>query len=370
MEEISSQFIAPEDLQGFEIDREWYHESKDYGGPIEGLKVAISVMTKLGVRGGFVKKAESCGNTSVAMGVAERFFKKYFMYGWLKVVVINSGSGGDKTYVYGYSLSDHRTFLIEEDRPKKDDPVVSPQFTNWGIDGLDYKLKSNSQTVEEACARRVSSLQKYKDLPIIGVITGPLRVAYFKSSIETQIQMDKTMRSNYFGNLLKNDDKSPVFISQEEEGYYEQVGTCAMYDNLKKIGVADVSIVAVLGIGGSSSQFTALNQKGETITSIEFPVGMRNETEENKLSQLPLVILERLEETQFFEMIDAMKSSGENPLIGFKSGCVLLLDEFPQKMKALVEHRKYLPHHRRAKKLKAFISDIDPVCLHISEEVD
>jgi hypothetical protein len=336
-------------------------------GPKQSLRLGIEILNKLQVGAAFVKttyddtitpSTRNCGNTSVCQSVANEYFTnlkattKCDENTELQVKIVNSGSGGDKIYIYGHVPSESITYVLDEVRTERDYPIASPHLLQIG----GYSPK-NPVPVQELQRRSHLLLEKsYPDIPTIVLITGPLRVHYFKASEEEQKLIYFTLRDQ----LFTGKNVHPVgqyFITQEEEALYELKSTCNMYNNLSKRGwLEPIKIIGAIGIGGSSSQLSVFvpnvnhdsDFEEEEIFTVCFPFGMSNPEELNKF---PQYAHEKLQEIGFLQTLEEYSRQGISCAFAMKSGTALLFDNFPKVLEAANSHKQVLEEVKKFKEL-------------------
>ncbi len=328
-------------------------------GPKQGLRIGCKILELLKVGGAFIKtsydtpETKNCGNTSVAQSVADSYFANLKATQEcdedieLQVKIVNSGSNGDKIYIYGHIPSENITYILDEVRTDKDDPIASPHLLKVGT----YCPK-NPVPVEELRERSKLLLEKsYPNLTTLILITGPLRVHFFKSDESEQKYIYSVMRDQLF--CGKN--MHPIgqyFITQEEEALYELKSTCNMYSNLTKRGLLKpIKIIGAIGIGGSSSQLSIFvprvpfeesdeesdeESEKEKIYTICFPYGMSNPKE---LKKFPQYAYEKLKEIEFLQTLEDYSKQGLQVAFAMKSGTALLFDNFQHVLQAANLHK-------------------------------
>lgn len=311
--------------------------SAKHGPVAKALQVGLKVGELLDVDLGCIKQADGCGNTSVAMGVAEQYFIHHPNCHVLGVV--NSGSQGDKLYVYG--RKDNITFVMEEVRGKENRSSVQQSF--WAsLPKFTPKDKANILSLSEN-ARRWGELLHSSDYigsdtpvaaPVIAFITGPLRDAYFTASEVEQAELNQEIRCLYFSQFIVEAYNGSQFcMPQKEEGNLELKATQALYRNMvTKNLLKPVVVIGHLGIGGSSSQFTLLKPDGTVAFSLEYKCGMSG-----NLDTLVAKFEELKSELQP-HIANLHTAHGDARLVlALKSGCAILMDEEPKLREMLMQ---------------------------------
>jgi hypothetical protein len=336
--DYNAAMVTPAQLADFDAKTNWYDKVTDakQAGPVQALRVGVEVLKKLKVTGGFIKTTQdtptqtNCGNTSVAQGVADNHFttiRSLSKANWPKewvVKVINCGSGGDKVYVYGYVPDENITYFLDEIRAGKDEPVSSPHVLELGT----YKPKDAAVEFDENQRRLQKQMQKsYPDAKTLVMITGPLRVHYFKANKDEQLMLNSSMQT-LFG--APGYQPGCYFMPQDEEGYYELKATQCMYNNLvKREWLKPVTIVGSMGIGGSSTQLAVF--LGDKIHTVAFPFGMNNQSDKKELDSFPEFAMQELSKCGFLKQLDVTTPIA----IAMKSGTALVFDKYPELLESI-----------------------------------
>jgi hypothetical protein len=336
-------------------------------GPKQSLRLGIEILNKLQVGAAFVKttydntvtNTKNCGNTSVAQSVANLYFanlkasQKCDPNTELQVKIVNCGSGGDKVYIYGHVPSESITYVLDEVRSEKESQIASPHLLQIG----GYKPK-NPVSIEELQRRSKLLLEKsYPGIPVLVLITGPLRVHYFKVEEDEQKFIYSVMRDQLFTG--KNVHAvGQYFITQEEEALYELKSTCNMYLNLsRRAWLEPIKIIGAIGIGGSSSQLSVFvpnvnhdldSQQDEEIFTVCYPFGMTNPEELNKF---PQYAYEKLQEIGFLQTLEEYKKCGVEIAFAMKSGTALLFDNFPKVLEVANLHKQVVEEVKKFKEM-------------------
>jgi hypothetical protein len=359
----------------------WYRSVTDakQDGPKQGLRVGIEILNKLEATGAFVKTTyddevtgtKNCGNTSVGMSVANEYFTNLIATTKcdpnteLQVKIVNCGSGGMKVYIYGHLPSEGITFYLDEVRSDNDSEIASPQLLKVG-----KYLPKNPVPIQELQRRSRLLLEKsYPDLETLVLITGPLRVHYFKADKSEQNEIYSMMKELFIGKNVHPLEQ--YFMKQEDEAFCELKSTCNMYDNLSKRGwLKPIKICGAIGIGGSSSQLSVFvpsahmlskkvvkdtddtdsdsESESEEIFTVCYPFGMSNPKE---LDRFPEYAYGKLQEIGFLQVLEDYKSQGIEVAFAMKSGCALLFDNFPNVLEAANTHKNVILEVEKFKKM-------------------
>jgi hypothetical protein len=146
-----------------------------------------------------------------------------------------------------------------------------------------------------------------------------MREAFVKAQPE-QRQAMQQMLDDLFRDITVD---RPVFLTQEEEGKSEFIGTDSMYTMLSENKIIPASrLVGSWGMGRGSSQLYFTN--GFVTVPVNYPAGM-NDLE--KLRRLPECLKEQLSKNadQFRRIFTS--ASDENCTIALKSGCAITLQK-------------------------------------------
>jgi len=191
---------------------------------------------------GLIKETKSFGNTSVSMGAAKSVPVFEDAVGFL-----NCGTGGIKYQMY--SVRGGLLRVVAEFKPKNG---CSPNALKVGS----YSPKQKKEEKEEAGTKSAGSgsveaarelLLKelaeapWRDLPATPVycfVTGTLRQHWEDSAADECALLEREMAKLFAGTGVQplpnnnTDGQASFFMSQDDEGRLELIGTRAMYANL------------------------------------------------------------------------------------------------------------------------------------------
>jgi len=262
---------------------------------------------------GLIKETKDYGNTSVSMGAAKAVDKFETCVGFL-----NCGTGGIKYQMY--STEGGYLHLAKEVKQKNG---ASPGALEAG----QYRPKT-AATLEATRKLLETELESapwkgQPNTPVYAFVTGTIRQHWEEGDAKEKKELEGVMEQLFHGTGIRPLSSS-YFMSQDEEGRLELLGSQEMYNNLAKAGQLDpgTSVVGSLGIGRGSCQWMIMRPNGQT-ELIAHRAGM---TDLHNLAQLPQTVMsEYKNDTRRNVFLEAMESS-PNPVIALKSGAMLTLE--------------------------------------------
>lgn len=318
---------------------------RDVEGPAHALHATLMLLQKLyylehprwkqlrdKVQLGLVKDTKQYGNTSVSMGAAKisRFDER--------AGFLNCGSRGIKYQMY--SKAGGVLHLEAEFKPKQG---ASPNCLQVG--GFQPKQPASFDECRRLLLAELQNDQmpwRGMDIPQYAFVTGTIRNYWEGANAEERARLELAMEQLFASTGIQRLGNS-FFITQDEEGQLELLGSRAMYANLAQAGLLDTEteVVASFGIGGGSCQWMVLKSDGQT-ELIAHKAGMNNLAELAKVSETVLNAYTNMSKLNVF--LDALEQV-EHPVIALKSGCALLLEmkDYPSIKQSLVSPVKHCP---------------------------
>jgi len=274
-------------------------------------------------RVGIVKETNTCGNTSVSMGFAARYFKEN--PNRQSVGFINCGSGGNKYQQY-LKLSDGTVAVGYEGKPKNGS---SPGlFTVAGFVPDKGALDDNANNtllckeIEDYYAK-AEATHGVDPGELFAFVTGKFRNHWEKGDDGVKAQMNERM-NNYFGSSCRNvhPAEETFVLKQDTEGERESDGTARMYDQLRAHELINPGVVPIVvdGIGQGSVQWLARQPGGDGAHRFNFTPGMANP---DKLALMPWAAIPAIE--QQLDDLSLWADQCAEPTIALKSGCLLFV---------------------------------------------
>jgi len=308
----------------------------DYG-MIKGFRTALLTLQRLWeypdeewvkirnrIHVGITPRAGSLGNTSVSMGIVSGMATQSVRGA---VNMINYGTGGAKYQRYVIN----KFGIVTLDRE-----VKSKQITPL-IDTLDSKGEIDYEAAEEL-RRELESFSIFRpwdhDEHSYVFITGKFRKAYYELNKTKQKEVDKMLKTVFDPFTVPWDFTYGYCIPQELEGKMELKAVKTLYRNTdaKTKDCQRLVPVASFGIGRGSTQFMVDNNNNDPITGSMHPYGMSNSMDEltEVAYDIPFQVV-----TELISTCISLFNRGKVPVLAMKSGCTLLIDNYPEVKKVL-----------------------------------
>jgi hypothetical protein len=161
---------------------------------------------------------------------------------------------------------------------------------------------------------------------VYAFVTGSVRQHWEEAQTHNdKLKFEETMSKLFQGLDVRPFSKSKSwFITQEEEGGLELLGSRRFYENLHQDGLLEkgTMVVACFGIGKGSSQWVTMKLNGDTEVT-GHKAGMNNLAGLSKVGET--ILGEYRNERKLNAFLDALESV-PHPVIALKSGCILVLD--------------------------------------------
>lgn len=304
--------------------REYYHYFTTHGGAVPRMKC------------GWITETENYGTSSVSMGIAVKLF--YFTD--QPIALLNCGTGGIKATIFKKRQEDGSVYCSFKLSTVNDEAkICSPNAVKIGtyqprpstnIPGSEEEVAEWAAVWNTDLQNRLLLSEALKDalvaqgaqapFHIFPFITGPCRQHWEKSSASERARMELDAKK-YFECFGITGEIVSYFISQENEGEFEQIAGETMYRNLANNEVIpeNIQIFRTFGIGQGSTQWGS---------DCLVPVGMKNiaALEEN----VPNIFMKKLFAgtlTKAYEkMLTLCFDQRQIPVLVLKSGCALLLN--------------------------------------------
>lgn len=315
---------------------------------------------------GIVKATADCGNTSVSMGFASRFFRHPQNADVDLVGFLNGGTDGLKLQFYGRQRTgnDKRVVVLAE---------VKNHFLKFSkVKMANYAPKDSEgeKTVEEIKVDLESEMRlaPWKDednkkklgaklgvevshlaIPVFAFVTGTIRNHWEQQSKEIQDQMDQHLTS-----LLKDWAKpwgacgdgaecSSYFIPQAHEGLCEFEACTTLYEQIGKFAPEPgkpnhPTCVASFGMGAGSCQW--MTRKPGAHSGLHAILLRQGMNQSGLVHIMPSKIVSTYEDPLTSSLFDDFLTVVEmqtRPIIALKAGCLLVLDEY-DKERVFVNH--------------------------------
>lgn len=367
-----------------DITKKWLFHAEDYlrpqsdPGPSRALHGALAclknlalmqqpvwqeVLEKVPIQVGLLKATSDCGNTSVSMGLATRFFKRNQTN---SVALLNFGTGGVRFQLYTRNAEGIVSCLLEYKPPGLNKGVLSKLCFGAYQPKEDEKREPDEVKAEIEEGLRLAPwnnaqlAQKFKlgVVPVFAFVTGTLR-NFWENNPDDAVGISDAVnqflervlgQSSYFSQILQESDQRFEFLMpQRLEGQMELVACRAMYEQYSAMTGKKLEPIISLGCGKGSSQWTSLDPDASlsqdfTKYSLE-PVmqfGMDcSDLAENLGSAIVQSYRRDNQLEELARLALAIHERGNVPVIALKSGCLLGLDDYApggkQRRKALVE---------------------------------
>ncbi len=285
---------------------------------------------------GLIKDTKEYGNTSVSMGAAKNLQLP-------RVGILNCGTGGIKYQMY--AIKDGILKLEQEVKPRN-----GCSFNNLRIGQYNPGEKSVSPLWMKILLQKELELAPWSEvddaeIPLYALVTGNIRHHW-----ETADANEKKFLELEIGQIFDSLDLgiNPLsvsfFLSQEEEGRLEFIGTETMYDNLVTAGKLHATkVVTTFGIGQGSSQWVTKTHFDFEVVGYDF--GMTNV--ENLLKFDSHLMSTFKTNTNVFARFCARVIISNRPVIALKSGCLLLFQIHEEWKKKFLLPVTSLPEARR-----------------------
>lgn len=274
-----------------------------------------------------LKETPDCGNTSVSMGVAGRYFG--INPTAKRVLLLNCGTGGIK---YQEGVNNNGLVIIgREFKPsqrvgefKVESKSPTASSSPQGICQGSYKPKDVT-TLNDAIKQldaELAQLELGDDCTIIAFITGTVRAHWEQADPAEKRHMDNIMTLLFRDARIRPFSES-FFMPQRVEAELEYQATSMMHKNAHRAGHLpnEPTIIASFGIGRGSTQFASPSFP-EPFTH---PLGMDTPTNLDTTLHAECIKFFAIAENMnpFVELI----KGSDLPVISLKSGAVLEIEK-------------------------------------------
>jgi hypothetical protein len=290
---LKNLWFSREDARG---DKEW--------GQIRGT-IAL----------GLIKDTKKYGNTSVSMGAAKSKFDASPRTE--NIGFLNCGTGGIKYQLYSSTGCLH---LKGEFKPKDG---ASPNALEVGK--FKPKKPINFELTRELFAKELADAPWARELnvPVYAFVTGTVREHWENAGADEKQLMESKMKELFAPRGILPLGSS-YFMSQDDEGTFELLGSQRMYANLVEAGLLNpgTMVVGSLGIGKGSCQWMIQEVDG-TISLVGHKAGMTNIV---RLAQLSQTLMDTYRDSVKWEKFKQTFKVAGKGVIALKSGAALLID--------------------------------------------
>lgn len=273
---------------------------------------------------GLIKDTQRYGNTSVSMGAAKNKFRENPTSD--SIGFLNCGTGGIKYQLYSSRGCLH---LKSEHKPKNGAlpsllEIGRYKPANYGINNAQqHTIKSLAQELARELEHPDLPWAQERNIPVYAFLTGPLREHWERADGAEKQQLESKMRELFEPFQIKPWANS-YFMSQDEEGTLELLGSQRMYANLVEAEQLETGtmVVGSLGIGKGSSQWMVQEVDG-TMTLVGLKAGMTNVA---KLAQLSQTLTENYQDPVKWKNFKQTFLAAGKGVIALKSGAALLIE--------------------------------------------
>jgi len=305
---------------------------------------------------GIVKATADCGNTSVSMGFASRFFRDPKNADIDLVGFLNGGTRGLKLQFYGRQRSDKRVVVLAEVKNHflKFSKVAMANYApkdptdQKTVEGIMADLESemklapwenqeNKKKLGDKLGVDVSNLT----IPVFAFVTGTIRNHWEQQSKEIQGEMDSHMTSllkgyaRPWGACASGSESSSYFIPQAREGECEFEACTTLYQQIGKFAepesgkATQPTCVASFGMGAGSCQWMTRRPGANSgLHAVLLRQGMNQAGLVHLMASKIINTYEDPETSFMFDDFLTVIELQNRPIIALKAGCLLILDEY------------------------------------------